>query len=179
MKKSIAVVALLLISASVWAGSNGWVSLFNGKNLDGWKVLNGKAEYKVVNGEIVGTSICGSPNSFLATESNYGDFILEYEMKMDRGLNSGVQIRSISDPSVMEGRVHGYQVECDDSERAWSGGIYDEAGRGWLYPMEYNPASKKAYKNGEWNSYRVECIGHTIRTWLNGSPCANLVDAQT
>ncbi len=170
---------LVLLVTGAFGAKSGWVQLFNGKNLDGWKVVNGKANYQIVDKEIVGTSILNSPNSFLATTRNYGDFILEYEMKMDRGLNSGVQIRSISDPKIKDGRVHGYQVECDDSERAWSAGIYDEARRGWLYPMEYNQAAKSAYKKGEWNSYRVECIGNSIRTWLNGVPCANLVDDMT
>jgi len=179
MKKISFLLLLTLFISGAFAAKSGWVNLFNGKNLDGWKVVNGNADYKIVNGEIVGTSICNSPNSFLATTVNYSDFILEYEMKMDRGLNSGVQIRSISDPAVMKGRVHGYQIECDDSERAWSAGIYDEARRGWLYPMEYNQAAKKSFKKGEWNSYRVECVGNTIRTWLNGVPCANLVDDMT
>ncbi len=179
MKKISLFLLLAFFATATFATSSGWVTLFNGKNLDGWKVVNGNADFKVVNAEIVGTSICGSPNSFLATTVNYGDFVLEYEMKMDRGLNSGVQIRSISDPNINNGRVHGYQVECDDSERAWSAGIYDEARRGWLYPLEYNLPGKKAYKKAEWNSYRVECIGNTIRTWLNGVACANLVDGMT
>lgn len=170
---------MLLFVAGTVNAKSGWVKLFNGKNLDGWKVVNGNANYQVKNNEIIGTSITGSPNSFLATNENYGDFILEYDMKMDRGLNSGVQIRSISDPGIKGGRVHGYQVECDDSDRAWSAGIYDEARRGWLYPLEYNKAAKSAYKKGEWNSYRVECVGNSIRTWLNGVPCANLVDDMT
>jgi len=179
MKKICLMLLFTLFVAGTYAADKGWVNLFNGNNLDGWKVVNGNAEYKVINGLIVGTSICGSPNSFLAATGNYGDFILEYEMKMERGLNSGVQIRSISDPAINNGRVHGYQVECDDSENAESAGIYDEARRGWLYPMEYNQAAKKAYKRGEWNSFRVECIGNSIRTWLNGVPCANLVDDMT
>ena len=170
---------VLLVASAVFGAKTEWVNLFNGKNLDGWKVVNGKAAYKVENGLIIGTSVVGSPNSFLAATKEYGDFILEYEMKMDKGLNSGVQIRSISDPKINEGRVHGYQVECDDSERRWSAGIYDEARRGWLYPMECNIPGKQAFKNGEWNSYRVECVGNTIRTWLNGVACANLVDDMT
>ena len=179
MKKISTILLLTFLVTGTFAATSGWVNLFNGKNLDGWQRLNGKAEYTIANGEIVGTSVCGSANTFLATTVNYSDFILEYEMKMEHGLNSGVQIRSISDPNIANGRVHGYQVECDDSKRAWSAGIYDEARRGWLYPLEYNQTSKKAYKKGEWNSYRVECIGNSIRTWLNGVPCANLVDDMT
>ncbi len=179
MKRISTLLVMILLVTGSFAAPTGWVNLFNGKNLDGWKVVNGKAPYKVADGMIVGTSIVGSPNSFLAGTSSYGDFILEYDMKMDKGLNSGVQIRSISDPTINDGRMHGYQVECDDSERRCSAGIYDEARRGWLYPMEYNTPGKKAYKNGEWNSYRVECVGNVIRTWLNGVACANLVDDMT
>ena len=98
---------------------------------------------------------------------------------MDEGLNSGVQIRSESKKDYYDGRVHGYQVECDDSPRGWSAGIYDESRRGWLYPMEYNQPAKKRYKRGQWNRFRVEAIGNSIRTWLNGFPCANLIDEMT
>ena len=172
----------LLLSLSLMASAQSspeWTDLFNGKNLKGWKVLNGTAEYTIENGEIVGTSETGTPNTFLTTKKHYGDFILEYEMKMDRGLNSGVQFRSNSLKTYNNGRVHGYQVECDDSERRWTAGIYDEARRGWLYPLEYNRASKSVFKNGEWNTFRVEAIGNNIRTWLNGKPVSNLVDDLT
>jgi len=179
MKKVIASVILLVISLGTFAAKGEWEKLFNGKDLTGWERLNGTAEYTIVNGEIVGTSKANTPNTFLATTRTFGDFILEYEMKMDTGLNSGVQIRSESKKEVNNGRVHGYQVECDDAPRGWSAGIYDEARRGWLYPMEYNQASKNAYKRAQWNKYRVEAIGNSIRTWLNDLPCANLVDDMT
>ena len=179
MKKLVASVILVVVSLGSFAAKGTWEKLFNGKDLTGWERLNGTAEYTIVNGEIVGTSRVNTANTFLATTRTFGDFILEYEMKMDEGLNSGVQIRSESKKDYDNGRVHGYQVECDDSPRAWSAGIYDEARRGWLYPMEYNQASKKAYKRSQWNKYRVEAIGNTIRTWLNDIPCANLVDDMT
>jgi hypothetical protein len=178
--KNLLVLFLLFLGVTSYSQSDaGWEELFNGKNLKGWKVLNGNAEYKAENGEIVGVSTLNSPNTFLTTKKLYGDFILEYEMKMDRGLNSGVQIRSESTKEYNNGRVHGYQVECDDSERRWTAGIYDEARRGWLYPLEYNCPSKKLYKNGEWNKFRVEAVGNKIRTWLNGKPVVNLVDDMT
>lgn len=156
-----------------------WQPLFNGKDLNGWKQLNGHARYEVKNGEIVGTTVDNEPNSFLATEKNYGNFILELELLVDTSMNSGIQFRSESLPSYQNGRVHGYQMEVDPSARQWSGGIYDEARRGWLYSMEYNPAGKKAFHNEQWNKYRIECIGNSIRTWVNGVPTANLVDAMT
>ena len=179
MRKLLTLVILIVISFGTYAAKGDWEKLFNGKDLTGWERLNGTAEYTIVNGEIVGTSKTNSPNTFLATTKTYGDFILEYEMKMDTGLNSGVQIRSLSKPDFNNGRVHGYQIECDDAPRGWSAGIYDEARRGWLYPMEYNQAAKKSYKRAQWNKYRVEAIGNSFRTWLNDVPCANLIDDMT
>ena len=157
-----------------------WESLFNGKDLKGWKPLNGHAKYEAKDGMIVGTTVLGEPNSFLATEKEYGDFILEFEFKLsDADMNSGVQFRSESNPDYMNGRVHGYQYEIDPSKRAWTAGIYDEARRDWIYPLEYNAPAKSLFKLGEWNKGRIECIGNSIRTFLNGKPAANLVDDAT
>ncbi len=156
-----------------------WESLFNGKNLKGFKKLNGNADYVVKDEAIVGTSKLKTPNTFLATEKMYGDFILELEFKVDEGLNSGIQFRSNSLKEYNDGRVHGYQYEIDPSSRAWSGGIYDESRRGWLYPLDKNPNAKKAFKHGEWNKVRIEAIGTSIRTWLNDLPCSNILDNLT
>lgn len=158
---------------------DGWKPLFNGKNLNGWKQINGHAKFEAKDGEIVGTTVSGEPNSFLTTAENYGDFILELELFADPSMNSGVQVRSLSSAGYMNGRVHGYQIEVDPSERAYSGGIYDEARRGWLYPLDLNPAAKQTFKNNQWNRYRIECIGNTIRTWINDIPVAYLVDDLT
>ncbi|HYH56843.1 MAG TPA: DUF1080 domain-containing protein [Anseongella sp.] len=173
-----------LVSCSQTTGKqreqeNGWVELFNGKDLSGWEQVNGTAKYRVENGEIIGTTVKGSPNSFLATDREYGDFILELEFLVDPTINSGIQFRSIHDSSVMKGRVHGYQFELDPSERAWTAGIYDEARRGWLYTLAMNPGARAAFRQGEWNKARIECIGSTIRTWLNDVPAAHLVDDLT
>jgi len=164
---------------AVQAQSGKWTSLFNGKDLKGWKQLNGKAKYEVVNGEIVGTTVHDTPNSFLATEKNYGNFIFEVELLVDNSMNSGIQFRSLSKADYKDGRVHGYQMEVDPSDRAYSGGIYDESRRGWLYPMDINAKGKTAFKKGEWNKYRIECIGNSIRTFVNGIPTASLVDDVT
>ena len=177
MKKNIVLTLLLFCAASL--GAQNWEPLFNGKNLKGWKKLNGKAEYKIVDGAIVGVSKMGTPNTFLATTKNYGDFILEFDFKVDDGLNSGVQLRSESKKDYKKGRVHGYQFEIDPSKRAWSGGIYDEARRNWLYPLTLNPSAKTAFKNNAWNKARIEAVGNSIRTWINGVPCANIWDDMT
>ena len=153
--------------------------MFNGKDLDGWKKLNGDAEYHVEDGVIVGVSKDNTPNTFLTDGNTYGDFILEFEVWVEAPLNSGVQFRSLSKPEYNNGRVHGYQVEIDPSPRAYSGGIYDEARRGWLYPLALNEKGQTAFVNGSWNKYRVEAIGNEIRTWVNGINTANLVDDLT
>jgi hypothetical protein len=165
--------------SSLHAQSGKWQNLFNGKDLKGWKQLNGQAKYEVVNGEIVGTTVSNTPNSFLTTEKNYGDFIFEVELFVDNAMNSGIQFRSESKADFKDGRVHGYQMEVDPSDRAYSGGIYDESRRGWLYPLDINPKGQLAFKKGQWNKYRIECIGNSIRTWVNGVPTANLVDDMT
>lgn len=143
----------------------------------GFRQLGGKADYEIKDGIVTGTSVPREPNSFMATEKTYGDFVLEYEFKVDPLLNSGVQIRSQSRPDHQNGRVHGYQVEIDPSERAWSAGIYDEGRRGWLNDLKGNEAARRAFKAGEWNHVRVEALGDSIKTWINGVPAADLRDA--
>ena len=179
MKKIVITAMVAIVTISAWAQEPKWENLFNGRNLRGWEKLNGTAEYKIEDNAIVGISKMNTPNTFLATKKMYSDFILEFEFKVDDGLNSGVQFRSNSLKDYMNGRVHGYQFEIDPSSRAWTGGIYDEARRGWLYPMNYNPEGQKAFKNGEWNKARIEAIGSSIRTWVNGVSCTDLLDNTT
>jgi hypothetical protein len=174
MKKIIAAALMFSFAVSGFAQNN-WRDLFNGKNLKGWKKINGNAEYVVKDGVIIGTSKFDTPNTFLAYNEEFSDFILEFDFKVDDLLNSGVQFRSASVPSYKDGRVHGYQFEIDPSPRAWSAGIYDESRDGWLYTIE-DQASKAAFRNGQWNHARIEAVGSRIRTWLNGVPCSNLVD---
>ena len=155
------ILVLGLLSGPLAAQQGGWTPLFNGKDLDGWYPCNGTAPYTVENGDDRrpdGRRTRRTASS--ARRRQYGDFILEYEVWVDTNFNSGVQIRSIADPAVKNGRVHGLQVEVDPSERAWSGGIYDEARRGWLYTNEgQDGGASKAFKMKAWNTFRVEAIG--------------------
>lgn len=173
-------VALATTDASVTAGSplaqdGDWIQIFDGKTLDGWTQRNGTATYEVVDGAIVGTTSKGSPNSFLCSNEFYGDFELELDVKLfDTQLNSGVQIRSHSIPTHKNGRVHGYQVEVASNGTA--GFVYDEARRGWLSKDRDDPAKRAAWKKGEWNRYRIICLGSTIRTFVNGVPVAHVED---
>jgi hypothetical protein len=171
--------------------------------LSGWVQRGGKATYAIEGNEIVGTSVLDTGNTFLCTTKDYGDFILEYEFKVDPKLNSGVQIRSeyLAEAKTVEWqgrtiqipakRVHGYQVEIDPEpakNRWWSAGIYDEGRRAWLVPDDgvkgvngraFTERGRRIFKANDWNHVRVEAIGDSIRTWLNGTPCAELKDSMT
>jgi hypothetical protein len=194
--------SLILISACGTAmAADGWTDLFNGKNIDGWVQRGGKATYSVEDGCLVGTSTLNTPNTFLCTARDYDNFILEYEFKVDPKLNSGVQIRSNSYSTntevVWDGktikiaadRVHGYQVEIDPNpvqNRWWSAGLYDEGRRAWLYPgilggdaKSFTEQGRKIFKQNDWNKVRVEAIGDSIKTTLNGTPCASIKDSLT
>ncbi len=151
--------------------------LFDGKSLAGWKQLGGAADYQVIDGAIVGSSRPGVPNSFLVTTQDYGDFVLDVDVRQDVGpTNSGIQFRSHSTPDFENGRVHGYQADIDPSPRAWSGQIYEEALRGWFSTAETHPPAKALYQFGEWNHYRIEAIGPRLRVWVNGQPAADVID---
>jgi hypothetical protein len=155
------------------AAEEGFVSLFDGKTLDGWTQRNGKATYRVEDGTIVGRTAKSSPNSFLCTDKAYCDFEVLFEVKVDPGLNSGVQIRSRSSKDYNNERVHGPQVEIETAPGE-SGYIYGEAtGRGWLSPKR---DTKDAYKNDQWNKYRVLAVGPRIQTWINDVMVADLTD---
>ncbi len=144
VKVALSVLMLSAVATAI-AGGKGGEALFDGKSLKGWKQLGGAADYQVKDGAIVGTTKPGVPNSFLVTEKNYGDFILEFDVRQDVGpTNSGVQFRSLSTPDFENGRVHGYQTDIDPSPRAWSGQIYEEAKRGWFSTGETEPGVQVA-----------------------------------
>ena len=152
------------------------VPLFDGTSFDGWKKVGGGATYKVEDGAIVGEVGPGS-NTFLRTEKTYGDFRLELDCKLDVASNSGIQVRSHQDKNKNgTDHIFGYQCEIDPSPRAWSGGIYEEGRRGWLYSLAGRDEARKAFKLTDWNHFVIEARGPRIRTWLNGVPCADLLD---
>ncbi len=199
MKHILTITTVCLVTLSSLLAANAdekMTPLFDGKTLDDWVQHGGKAKYEVVDGVIVGTSVPNTPNSFLCTKKHYTDFELHVEFKVDPALNSGIQIRSnvadkptevvtktssgkVRKRKIAAGRVHGYQVEIDPSARAWSGGIYDEGRRGWLNDLSKNKAAQNAFKQNEWNQYRIVCQGDSIKTWINGVPAADLKDDLT
>ncbi|MDI1337547.1 MAG: DUF1080 domain-containing protein [Lacunisphaera sp.] len=201
--KSLLVSALLTSALSLFCAAQTPVPLFNGRDLTGWIQRGGKATYTIEGREIVGRSVLDTPNTFLCTTQTYGDFILEYDFKVDPRLNSGVQIRSecFDHPTeqawagqtykIAAGRVHGYQIEIDPDvarARMWSGGIYDEARRGWLFPaggeksaeaQAFSALGQRIFRAGDWNHVRLEARGNSLKTWLNGTACADLKDGLT
>ena len=178
--RTIATVCFLFFIVTAYS-QNGWQNLFDGKTLNGWKQLTGTATYKVDDGAIVGTTVLNSPNSFLVADKKFnGNFVLELEAKIeDTAMNSGVQFRSNYDASGNEGKgkLFGYQYELDASSRKWSGGLYDEGRRDWLYPASLNAKSQDAFKLNEYNKIKIEVIGNTVKTWLNGVAVSYFVDS--
>ncbi len=189
----------VVVTAAVAAG-DGQVALFDGKSLNGWVQKGGVAKFRVEGNSIVGQTVANTPNSFLCTKKKYSDFVLEYEFKCDKTLNSGVQFRSSvydketkvnirgKDKTFPAGRVHGYQCEIDPNkpDRMWNAGVYDEGRRGWLYPGKnggegeaFTKQGQKIYKKEDWNSVKIVCQGDHIQTWLNEVPRADFVDDLT
>jgi HEAT repeat protein len=148
-------------------------------SLTGWTRRGGDAVYELVDGVIIGETRPNQPNTFLCTDELFDDFILQLEFKVHNELNSGVQIRSNSYEQYRNYRVHGYQVEIDPSDRAWSAGIYDEARRGWLHNLQNNEQAQAAFRKDDWNRLRIEARGSTFRTYLNDVPAALLIDGLT
>jgi len=178
-------VSFLFLSFGLYGQTNksGWINLFDGKTLDGWKLMTGKAEYKPEGGAIVGTTVANSPNSFLVYDKRFtGDFVLELEAMMsDTNTNSGVQFRSNYNPAGDNGRgrVYGYQFEMDPSARKWSGGVYDEGRREWLYTGSLNEKAQVFFTPNVYHKIKVECIGNTIKTWLDDKPMSYVIDTLT
>jgi len=176
MKLILSLLTTLLI---VPAQAGEWIELFNGKDLSGWTQRNGTATYDVKDGTLVGTTADGSPNSFLCSDKQYGDFELTFEVKVDDRLNSGVQIRSQSKGGKPKGRVNGPQVEIEASGKhgAEAGYIYGEACGGWMTPKA-ELKKHKHFKDHEWNLYRIVAKGPRIQVWINGEPISDLTDEE-
>jgi hypothetical protein len=182
-----------------WSQEGEWIDLFDGETLNGWSIHSGYATYRVEDGIIIGTTAKGSPNTFLCTDREFGDFILEFEVFLtDPELNSGVQFRSLIAPEeltiwlrndegemyarkIPKDRVYGYQVEIARNEVGTSGGIYDEARRAMIrdWWIEKGTEASKAFKDDQWNKYSIECRGQSIKTSLNGIRIADIQDAMT
>jgi len=177
MKYFLILLFLFINSSSI--SQENWTYLI-GDDLSNWEIKQGQADFKIVEGTIVGTSQLKSASTYLGTKKFYKDFILEFEVNVSSGLNSGVQFRSLQSSDSRK-FVYGYQLELEannpERNRFWTGGIYDQSRRSiFLYPLSVNPIARTAFVPDEWNFIRIEAIGNTVRTWVNGIQCSNLID---
>ena len=162
------------MSPTLDAGAS--VGLLPTEGVVGWTRVGGNARIERDGDMIHGHGSAGR-NTFLRSDRTYGDFILEGEIRINPGGNSGWQVRSHQPkPGDRSSGIRGYQIEVDSSERAWSGGFYDELRRGWIHSFKDDPDARAAFEGDEWNHYRIECIGPHVRTWVNGVPCADVID---
>ena len=195
----LAMASVLFASGGLWASDSNqgnWRPLFDGKSLAGWEIVEDAGRFFVEDGAIVGETAAGVKSSYLCTKESFDNFVLEVEFSVDEGLNSGVQIRSdvtteetktlyltgklkLVSRTFPAGRLFGYQIEIDTSDRAWTGGFYEEGRRGWLQTLEFNKPARNAFKQGQWNEFRIEVIDDSFKAWLNGVPATDTRDAWT
>lgn len=183
--KGLLVTALLLLSTATFAQKDNapWKSLFNGKNLDGWKMVGDKGDAFVENGEIViRRKVNTKEHTFVTSKRNYSDFILEVDFKMDApGWSTGVLVRCVDanpNSDTTKVRLYGYQIKIDNTARNWTGGIFDDFGGTWkwMYDLKQNDPARQAFKIFGWNTFRIEAIGNNMKVWLNGVPSTNLIN---
>jgi len=160
-----------------------WITIFNGINLDGWKMVGDTGVAYVKDSAIVIHRIAGTKeHAFVTTEKKYSDFILEVDFKMDEpGISTGVLVRCVDaelNPDTSKVRLYGYQVKIDNSPRNWTGGVFDDFGGTWkwMYNLTENEPARQAFKTWDWNTFRIEAIGNNIRVWINGVPATNLIN---
>ncbi len=180
-----ALVATFTLTAVAADTEEGFVSLFNGKDLTGWAKRGGSAEYHVEDGSIVGKCVPDTPgNTFMCSEKEFGNFILKLQYKFLEDGNSGVQFRSAARPEGDQERVYGYQYEMTPDGNS-VGRIYDEGRRGhqfgviWLdayTPQDRLDAAQASNQVGDWNDVEIQCVGPSIKTWLNGKLVVDIFD---
>jgi hypothetical protein len=200
----VSVVVITMAFKNKPAEQNGWKDLFDGKTLKGWEVINqdlknpdAKPDFYVENKMIICNTKLHIESEYLVTEKSYANFMIEYDVKTDTSLNSGLQCRShvwerdttiIQMASDNKGKTHqiksprkkgevwGYQIELDPSSRAWSGGLYEQGNRGWIVSLVNNEAARKAFKLTDWNHFKVVMNGNRIQTWVNGVLAVDTTD---
>jgi hypothetical protein len=160
----------VVIPSSVSA-EDGFKPLFDGKTTEGWLKPYDWGDVAVVDGEI---HLTGQKKFFLVTEKTYGNFVLEGEVFCPKGGNSGFQFRC----HYTKNKLWGYQAEVDTSDRKWAGGLYDEGRRAWLVNLKDKPEAQAAFKNGEWNKYRVEAVGDHLKIFVNGVQTVDFHDKE-
>ena len=177
MKQIVAALAVasLIAVAGLARAANGWMPLFNGKDLSGWKA-NGEEKWAVEQGTIVGES-AANKYGYLTTEKTYRDFDLRLKFKGEAAGNAGLFLHSriIGIDPEHGPDIEGMQVEVDPSAGKHTGGLYESGGRGWVAMP--TAEAEKALKAGEWNDLEVSVHGNRIVTHLNGVQAVDYTDA--
>jgi hypothetical protein len=170
---------ILTVSSCNRTPAEPWRELFNGEDLTGWKIVDGYAEPWVEAGVLKVEQVDTANFVYLINGEVFSDYILELDVKLTGELNSGILIRGLRDPLTNNGLTHGFQMEIDQTDRKWTGGIYEERGRLWLTPLEGVPEALEAYWVSDWNHYRIEAIRDTFKIWVNEVPTTYLIDGKT
>jgi hypothetical protein len=187
MKRHLAIFLSLIFCSGIFTAKSfaqtnppPWVSLFDGKDLKGWSIKGGSGKAWVQDGEIICHQVTNTlEHTFVCTDAKFGDFILEADCKIDGDFNSGILFRAIDMPDVKPPacRLNGYQVKIDPTPRKWTGGVFEDYGGKswqWYYTLTNDVVAREAFKIGEWNTFRVEAIGKSIKVWVNGVPTVNM-----
>jgi len=197
------IVVLSMSCQNKTAKKDEWKDLFDGKTLNGWKVLNqdwdspeSKPDFYVENEMIIcNTTLVNKGGGYLVTEKTYENFMLELDVKIDTFLNSGIQCRgqiwekdtvtryvagnaegTVSQIKWKAGYVWGYQIEIDPSIRAWSGGLYEPGNRGWVVTLADNEKARNAFNRTDWNHIKIVMNGNKIQTWVNDILTVDIID---
>lgn len=161
--------------------TEGFVSLYNGKDLSGWTPRGGSCTFEARGDTIIGICVPGSPSTYLSTDrEDYTDFIFTAEVKWVVDGNSGIMFRGMRKPGKNGEVVYGTQCEMEgfSYNRGWSGGIYGQSDGGWIYPLwlDAHEPARASLKKNDWNRVTIQAIGKEIKTWINGVPAAHWID---
>ncbi len=157
-----------------------WRNLFDGKTLDGWSEAGDDAKFRIEDGVIIGTAVPSQVDSFLISDGDYENFELSIEFHGSVAFNSGIQVRSQARGERQRpDQIFGYQVDIDPSDRRWTAGLIDQARRGWLHSLPFQPELRYPVEKDRWHELRVLADGPTIKTWLDGRPVAHIYDSMT
>jgi hypothetical protein len=164
--------------------TEGFKSLFNGKDLSGWTPKGGTCKFEAKDGLLIGTVVPGSPSTYLSTEkADYTDFVFTCEMKWEVDGNSGVMFRAQTKPGKNGETVFGPQAEMEGitGDRYWNGGIYGQSCGGYFYPvwLKEHQEARAALDRKGWNRLTISAQGNVVKTWVNGVPVAHWIDDGT
>ena len=177
---------LFFLNLSAFSQSKAnWENLFNGKDLTHWKIVGSKG-IAVVNDSAITCHMTANTteHTFVCSKEKFGDFILEMDVNTDPGYNTGILLRCIDKPKncdTCKVSLYGYQVKIDPSTtRKWTGGIFDDYGKSWhwLYDLSHDDRARDAYRIGEWNHFRIEAIGTSVKVCVNDIPTTNMLNSK-